>query len=68
MSNQQWDRMKGESGRNYAHFEAYRLMGADRSLLGAYNAHLAQKGQQKRINTPSSWRKAFDLYNWKNQG
>ena len=60
-----WDKLKGESTRNYEYFEAFRMMGPGRSMLGAYNAFWAERGKGKRNSVSSSWVKSSERFKWR---
>ena len=59
-----WQRLPNEPMRWYARFEAYRLAGPNRSLLGTYNAEQDKEGQKRTPNPPTSWRNAMIKYQW----
>lgn len=62
----EWARREGEPILWYNRFERYRLMGAARSLLGAYREDKrGQKGTMK--NVPTSWRNASEKWEWRNR-
>lgn len=61
----EWNKQKGESSLWYGRFEAYRMLGPGRSLLGTYNNDLAEKGVERRNSIPSSWQKACERFRWK---
>ena len=60
-----WDKRDDEKMFWYSRFERFRLMGPQRSLLGAY---LSEEGEQGRVRkckkAPTSWIKARDRYDW----
>ena len=65
-----WDRQRDADGELepamwHSRFERYRTQGPERSLLGAYNAWLAEKGGKRRTSAPGSWERAFDKWRWK---
>jgi len=60
-----WDRMKGENTMWFARFEVYRLLGPERKLQVAFRHYQVEKGRKQIRNVPSSWRNAFDKYDWK---
>lgn len=70
VSDNLWDRQRNSNGELepilwYSRFEDYRLMGPDRSLLGAVNLERVKKGQKKSNYIPGSWRGAAAKWNWK---
>lgn len=60
-----WERQDGESSRWFQRFEAFRLMGVSRSLLGAVNQEKDRNGQKRTKNASTSWRNACDTWNWR---
>ncbi len=60
-----WDRREGESNRWYRRFEAFKLMGQGRSLLGAVNRERVTKGRAESQQTPGSWRNASKAWDWR---
>ena len=63
-----WDRKAGEPMLWYSRFdEFYREAGPERSLLGAYKAWRAEKGEIKRKATSASspWERAFKQWKWR---
>jgi hypothetical protein len=62
----EWDRREGEPTKWYTRFEAYRLMGSNRSLLGTVNSEPGKEGQKRTSqNIPNSWRTAAEKWEWK---
>lgn len=65
-----WDRQRDGAGNLepnlwYDRFTDFRLMGADRSLLGCVNAEKVRKGQKKTSYAPGSWRDAALKWDWR---
>ncbi len=61
---QSWEPQPGERNLWVARFEAYRLAGPTRSLLGTYNAERAAKGRKRSLHPSGSWRRAFERWSW----
>jgi hypothetical protein len=61
---QPWERMTGETSRWFQRFEAFRLKGVGRSLLGIANEERVAKGQRESHYTPGSWRNAARAWDW----
>ncbi len=64
----QWSRQPKEPIRWFTRFEIFRLMGPDRSILGAYREYLARKGDERhlrsRLSRPTSWTKNSIKWHW----
>jgi len=64
-----WERQPGEKMRWFSRFEMFRLMGPDRSLLGAYREYLARKGdirhEKKTISLPTAWHRNSKKWRWR---
>jgi hypothetical protein len=60
-----WERLPNETNRWYQRFEAFRLLGPERSLLGAVNRERVKKSQKESNSLPGSWRAAAKTYRWK---
>jgi hypothetical protein len=60
-----WARQEGEPANWYARFEAYRLAGPQRSLLGLYNEERqkAEKGSAQKV--PGAWAEAAEKWHWR---
>lgn len=59
-----WDRREGENNRWFQRFDAFRLLGASRSLLAAVNQEKARKGLKESRNAPGSWKRAAKMWDW----
>jgi len=63
-----WDRQPGEPMLWYNRFEIYRLMGPDRSLLGAYKLYLHEKARKDAKKspktTPRPWNRNAEAWRW----
>lgn len=65
-----WSRREGEPTKWFRRFERYRLMGSNRSLLGAYKSEPIRKSQNGRprkepLRAPPSWTPIADKWEWK---
>lgn len=58
-----WERQPGEPNRWYARFEAYRLAGPSRSLLGSVNADRQGRGKKSR-SIPQAWAANARRWRW----
>jgi hypothetical protein len=59
-----WERQPGESNLWYDRFEAYRLAGARRSLLGAVNAERRRRNAPPGRSVPQAWAKNAKRWRW----
>jgi len=59
-----WDQQDGESSRWFQRFSAFRLLGPGRSLIAASNAERVSRSLEKSVQTPGSWRKAAERWQW----
>lgn len=60
-----WDQQEGEPNRWYQRFNAFRLAGPGRSLLGCVNEERCGKGQGRTNNAPTAWREASEKWQWR---
>jgi hypothetical protein len=60
-----WERQSGEKNRWYARFEAFRLAGPSRSLLGAVNAERRRQGRPSARSTPQAWAATARRWRWR---
>ena len=65
-----WDRQQNEDGAPepmlwFRRFEAFRLGGPRRSVLGAFNAEKVAKGFSKTTHVSGSWRRASEQWRWR---
>lgn len=59
-----WERREGENNLWYSRFEAYRLMGPNRSIRSCYRAEYEANGDTPGENPPSAWYTAANTHNW----
>ena len=59
-----WDRQPKEPNLWFARFEAYRLAGPRRSLLGCVNAERARRGLAKTRSIPHAWAEQARRWSW----
>lgn len=59
-----WEQQEGEPNDWYVKFDAFRLLGPNRSLTGAYNKLRHDEGKPKAKSSPPTWRKAANAWNW----
>lgn len=59
-----WERQPKEPNRWYARFEAYRLTGPRRSLLGSVNAERVRRGAAKTRSIPHAWAEQARSWCW----
>jgi hypothetical protein len=60
-----WARQEGEPLNWYARFEAYRLAGPQRSLIGTYQAERVNAGKSSAQKLPGSWAEAAEKWHWR---
>ena len=68
-----WERQVGENSRWFGRFQAYRLMGSKRSVLGLYKqeseekVRKSQKKSEKKqpVSAPGPWYEVFERFRWK---
>jgi len=60
-----WERQPDEPNDWFDRFCRYKLFGATRSLLRAYNEERLRKRQKKSSAAPPGWREAAKTWNWK---
>jgi hypothetical protein len=60
-----WERQPGEPNRWFARFEAYRLLGPSRSLLGAVNDDRRQRSGARARSVPQAWAKNAKAWRWR---
>lgn len=60
----EWERLPDEPVKWYVRFEAYRLAGPNRSLLGVFNADQVKEGKKRAMTPPASWRDALVKWDW----
>jgi hypothetical protein len=60
-----WDREPNEPAMWYGRFTAYRMMGTERTMLGAYNAWRATKGRKPTTTYTDTWQKRAKEFRWK---
>jgi hypothetical protein len=62
---QTWDRIQEEPNLWYQRFESFRLLGPGRSILAVFNQWRLAKSRKVARNFPKSWRRAADLWRWR---
>jgi len=60
-----WERQPGEPNRWFARFEAYRLAGPARSLLGSVNGERSARGAAKSRSVPQAWATNAKRWQWR---
>lgn len=60
-----WEQIEGEPDRWFARFNAYRLLGAGRTLFATYRAERENAGRGVSRNIPSSWTKTAQAWRWR---
>lgn len=59
-----WERMDDEPAFWFRRFEAFRMLGHDRSVLGIFNQWRLAKSRGVSRSAPKSWRNASKTWNW----
>jgi hypothetical protein len=61
---QPWDQASDEPSLWFRHFERYRLLGANRNVLAAYNSLRDEKGKHHVTRPPQTWYNAHKAWDW----